>query len=170
MLNLRVKKKAGILAALVFLCIPTAGSGDEFSSMSKLIMQTPDGSEVFITGRWSAIADTSSTIPIPKTNTVNVICKKESMTCSESIAMFFGPDEIDRNPYPEDDMIIKVLHDYRVIEWTSTAIFARDENASMDTGLRISLTDERVQRICREIKEGQGASEGQDVFRQWALE
>lgn len=174
MLNWRVKRKAGILAALVMLAVPSVVSGDEFSSMSKSVMQTPDRNELFITGRWAAVADTGDKIPIPKANTVNVICKKKSMTCTETVAMFYGPDEIDQKPYPQDDMIIKMSYEYRVVEWTSTAVFARWKAAATDTGLRISLPDERVQRICRETKEGSesgGNQEGgQDVFRQWVLE
>jgi hypothetical protein len=144
-------------------------SVDKFNSMSKLIMISRDHGQVFIFGRWSGVADTRSRILIPKTNTAYVICDRQAMTCSETLALFYSPDEIDRIPYKKHDKLIEISHKYRIIEWTSSAILARDETKSAGIDLKISLSDERVERIYRETG-AEGAKTGKpDVFRHWVL-
>jgi hypothetical protein len=156
----------GILVLFVLLVTPALRSisfADNYSSMSKIIMYEEHGAELLIIGRWEAVADTGYIIPIPKTNTVNIVCDQETMTCTESLAMFYGPDEIEKKPYGDEGRIVKVTFEYQVVEWTTTALFARLDTGSTDIGLRISLPDERVERTCRE-------KGNPDVYRHWILE
>jgi hypothetical protein len=171
MLNLRVARNVVIFIVLLLLIIPSMSFGEEITSPKKLILKRSLFDEVFFAGRWSIIADTSSGIllHIPKINTVEGFCYKETKTCKESLALFYGPDESDKMPFTKNGNLVTDFHEYRIIEWTSTTIYARAEYDIADIELRISLPDKRIERIYRETKARGSKVSNPDILYHWIL-
>jgi len=89
------------------------------------------------------------------------------MTCTETIALLFGPD--DKTPDGVSRLFLQT-NDYKVIEWSSTTIVARENAPVADIELRISLADRSAERSSRETKARGSETANPGISRHWVLE
>jgi hypothetical protein len=123
-------------------------------------------SMVSFEGRWKAISQQKIEM-LPPINTVVGHCNKKTLTCSETLALYYRPD--DRTP-SGDPYLYPQTHDYRVIEWTSTRIIAREEAPVADIEIRISLVDKSIERSAKETTARGSMTADPNISRHWILE
>jgi len=142
---------------------------DDVRSLSKDIAIDESGSIVTFQGRWRALSQPGYAV-IPKINSTEGICSKNTMTCTETIAKFFRPN--DKTPQG-GSWLWANTYEYRVVEWSPTLIHARIEAPVNDIDLSIYLADRSAERRSRETKARGGGLFGTadpKISRHWILE
>lgn len=116
-------------------------------------------------GSWRAVAQPGFAA-IPTINTTTGQCWKQTMQCTESIAMFFRKSD---NTLDKGTWLNVQVDKYQVVEWTSTSIYAKEEESVNDIALRISLKDQSAERFSRETQSRGGSTANPEISRHWIL-
>jgi hypothetical protein len=155
------------LAAIQLLLVASCSDFDGIRSPSKRIdVDEKSGSHVRFEGRWKATSQSGFAV-IPKINTTSGSCAKETMSCTETIALLFST--ADKTPDGVNRLFLQNNY-YRVIEWSSKTIHAKEEAPVADIELRISLVDRSAERTSRETKARGSETANPNISRQWILE
>lgn len=136
------------------------------SPAKRMILDKETKSIVSFEGRWKALSQHKMSM-IPPINTVIGHCNKKSLICSETIALYYRPD--DRTPSGDPYLYLQT-HDYRIVEWTSTRITAREEAPVADIEIRISLADNSIERSAKETTVRGSTTADPNISRHWILE
>ena len=93
-------------------------------------------------GRW--VADQKPEVPLlAKVNTAQIRCHKETMSCTEAVAVLLTSDD---EPYLSGQALFSVLSEYKVESWTDSKIQAKSEKKVADVTLEIDLTSKSAVR------------------------
>ncbi len=156
------------LAAVLILLLSIPVCGEQIKTDQKNFLVSGDGRYVVLQGTWRRTSQ-QPTVEVPYLNSVRIECDRGARMCNEYIAKFIQKRD-DPLGAVERPYLFLMKEQFRVIEWTGTAITARAEPRAADIDLRISLTDRTAERVSRETaaRGAQGANP-QNVT-QWALE
>jgi hypothetical protein len=138
---------------------------DTVESPSKLISLSED--YVFVTGRWKRVASTAKFAVVPRINTVSILCDKRSMTCQETIANLFTPEEVS---YLKTNLLLSNEGVYKIVEWSNQIIHAKYVTFVADFELRISVKDGFAERRYRETKARGDQTADPTIYAEWILE
>jgi hypothetical protein len=148
---------------------------NEVSSPAKQVHYNEE--YISFTGRWSTLTDTGSFILIPKINTIDAYCERASMTCNESIALLYSPEEIDQKPVVSysgastgDGNLFVISQTYNIVDWTPKYIRATAETRVADIELIIWLSNETVEKRYRETQARGNEMSDPSIFRHWVLQ
>lgn len=158
-----------LLKAMLILLTTSCLRSVDVRGLPKHISINESGSHVAFEGRWRALSQPGYAV-IPRINATQGSCSRGTMTCTETIAKLFRPDD----KTPQGGSWLWADHyAYKVIEWSSTLIHARDEAPVNDIELWIYLADRSAERRSRETKARGGGISGTadpDISRHWILE
>jgi len=155
-----------IAVVVMFLLIACSQYEIVRSPAKRIILDKETKGYVGFEGRWKAISQ-QKTEMLPPINTAIGHCSKKTFTCSETIAMYYRPN--DRTPSGDPYLYLQT-HDYRIVEWTPTRITAREEAPVADIEIRISLADNSIERSAKETTARGSMSANPNITRHWILE
>jgi hypothetical protein len=156
-----------IISVIVHFLLSACSQSDVARSPAKRITWDKEKKEyVSFEGRWKAISQQKIEM-LPSINTVVGYCNKNTLTCSETIALYYRPD--DRTPSGVPYLYLQ-SHEFRVVEWTSMRITAREEAPVADIEIRISLADNSIERSAKETTARGSAAADPNILRHWILE
>lgn len=155
-----------MMVALFLMCTQSYASAIR-SPIRSVYFDSESNSFAKFEGRWRALVKKENPL-IPELNSVKVICNKNTMTCVESMALLFT--EKDKVPTPMEGFLAPQSNKYKVLEWTSELIRAREEAPVADIELRISLGDKSVERSFRETTARGVSTSNPNNVQHWVLE
>jgi hypothetical protein len=158
-MNLRETMLAVGLGVAICSCQP------QIDTPPKKVIVDDTLGHVSFQGSWRAIAQLGFAV-IPTINTTSGQCWKQTMQCTESIAMLFRKSD---NTLDKGTWLNVQVDTYQVVEWTSTSIYAKEEATVNDIELRISLKDQSAERFSRETQARGASTANPEISRHWIL-
>ena len=151
---------------LTSMCMAILSCEQRIDTPPKQVLVDAVAGYVVFEGTWRALSQPGFTV-IPKINTTTGHCSKQSMACTESIALLFSKSDrtLDKGTWLDVQ-----VNTYQVLEWTPTTIYAREETSVNDIELRISLSDKSVERFSRETRARGASTANPAISRHWMLD
>lgn len=165
MKNIKKGKEALICIFLLSLTL-SCSQTNQIESPMKNIMSNKG--YVNIQGRWKKISGNYS-FGLPRINTVNLTCEKETMTCKETIAELVSPKEEPIFNFKKPQLFIFETT-YEIITWTDEIIYAKYSAPVADFELTISIKDNLAERHWRETKARGVETSNPKNYGYWILE
>jgi hypothetical protein len=140
-----------------------AQADDQIRALPASIAVTPVSIEA--SGRWVTDTEVASP-PLSKINTVQIICRKETMSCTEAVAALMTKEDEPRMP---SSALFSLLSEYTIESWTDTKIRAKSEKKVADVILEFDLTNNTATRHHQETKARGNQTANPDFIVEWEL-
>ena len=159
--------KTFLMTITLFLMCISSYASEIKSPVKSIYLDSEANSFAKFEGRWHALVKKQNPL-IPELNSVTVICNKNTMICIESMALLFT--ERDKVATPMEGFLAPQSNKFKVVEWTSSLIRAREEAPVADIELRISLGDKSVERSFSETTARGVTTSNPHNVQHWVLE
>jgi hypothetical protein len=157
-----------IAVATWVMAIIAVGRAEEVRTNPKLFQVAQSGEVVIIEGTWRNVTGGPS-VEVPRANSVRLECRRSLMTCIEHIAKLIQPSD-DSSGFVKQPTLFVMKEEFRVLEWSQTALVARAQPRAADMDLRISLVDRTAQRTSRETAARGAEGANPTAIHLWRLE
>ena|SRR3989338_2573636 len=117
-------------------------------------------------GRWKKRGGSDNGI-ISEINFASIICLKSNMICIENLSLLITPKEGGNLQNP---LLYINTFEYKITEWTDKVLKAETKPRAADIDIRISLTDEFVEKNFRETNARGAEISNPTISGYWTLE
>jgi hypothetical protein len=151
---------------IVLIIFQSCSKADTIHSIPKNIILEKDF--VLLEGKWEQTTKKIKlTFPIiPKINSTQILCYRQSMQCVESEAKVITPQE---TKDLKENLLTVDRFEYQIIEWSDTLLRAKREAPVADVELRVSFADKSADKSFSETRARGSETANPEVFGHWIL-
>lgn len=128
-----------------------------------------DGQNVVVKGRWKS-REGEDFVLMPKVNIVNIVCDKNLMVCTETIARLSSMEENEFLKERNVNMLTMGTIPFKIIEWTDDGLVATYNAPVANVEIKISTKDNYAERSHRETSARGVETTDPENFVHWILE